>query len=58
MISFSIDKFKINSNSSPFIIAELSANHNGNIKNIFKLIDLAKSKVDVKYKPIQLIQWL
>ena len=58
MISFSIDKFKINSNSSPFIIAELSANHNSNIKNIFKLIDLAKeSKADaVKYKPIQLIQ--
>lgn len=47
MTSFSIDKFKINSNSSPFIIAELSANHNGNIKNIFKLIDLAKeSKAD------------
>ena len=26
-------------NKSPFIIAELSGNHNGSINNIFKLID-------------------
>ena len=26
----------------PFLIAEISANHNGNIKNAFKIIDMAK----------------
>ena len=26
----------------PFIVAEISSNHNGNIKNVFKLIDQAK----------------
>jgi pseudaminic acid synthase len=30
-------------NTDPFIIAEISANHNGKLKNVFSLIDLAKS---------------
>ena len=30
-------------NTDPFIIAEISANHNGKLKNVFRLIDLAKS---------------
>ena len=30
-------------NADPFIIAEISANHNGKLKNVFRLIDLAKS---------------
>ncbi len=28
--------------NKPFIVAEISSNHNGNLKNAFKLIDLAK----------------
>ena len=36
-------KFKLSNIKKPFIIAELSANHNGNIKNVFRLIDDAKS---------------
>ena len=35
-------KIKLSKITKPFIIAELSANHNGKIKNIFKLIDKAK----------------
>ena len=35
-------KIKLNKITKPFIIAELSANHNGKIKNVFKLIDQAK----------------
>ena len=35
-------KIKLSKITKPFIIAELSANHNGKIKNIFKLIDQAK----------------
>ena len=33
---------KLSKIKSPFIIAELSANHNGNINNIYRLIDNAK----------------
>ena len=33
---------KLNKINKPFIIAELSANHNGKINNIYKLIDKAK----------------
>jgi len=36
-------RLKLYKIKKPFIIAELSANHNGNIKNIFKLIDEAKN---------------
>ena len=35
-------KFKLSKLNKPFIIAELSANHNGKINNIYKLIDKAK----------------
>ena len=35
-------KFKLNKIKKPFIIAELSANHNGDIRNVYKLIDSAK----------------
>jgi len=34
---------KIGSNFSPYIIAEMSANHNGDINNAYKIIDIAKS---------------
>lgn len=42
MNKFKLGKFLIKENSKPFVIAELSANHNGKISNIFKLIDKAK----------------
>ncbi|KAF3978471.1 MAG: pseudaminic acid synthase [Methylococcales symbiont of Iophon sp. n. MRB-2018] len=32
----------INSQQSPYIIAEMSANHNGDINNAFKIIEMAK----------------
>ena len=34
--------FKLSKIKRPFVIAELSANHNGNINNVYKLIDNAK----------------
>ncbi len=37
-----IDGRKISSQHRPYVIAELSANHNGNIENAFKIIDAAK----------------
>ena len=37
-----IDGTEISENSSPYIIAELSANHNGSIDNAFKIIKAAK----------------
>ena len=37
-----IDNIKIGENQPPYIIAEISANHNGDIKNAIKLIDMAK----------------
>ena len=33
---------KINTNNKPFIVAEISANHNNNIDRALKLIDEAK----------------
>ena len=36
-----IDKKIINLKNPPFIIAELSANHNGSLKNALKLVDHA-----------------
>jgi pseudaminic acid synthase len=33
---------KIGNNFSPYIIAEMSANHNGDINNAYKIIDMAK----------------
>jgi pseudaminic acid synthase len=40
--SFSINNRKIGISYPPYIIAEMSANHNGNIDNAFKIIDMAK----------------
>lgn len=37
-----INKRNIGQNYLPYIIAEMSANHNGNIENAFKLIEIAK----------------
>jgi pseudaminic acid synthase len=34
---------KIGGNYTPYIIAEMSANHNGDINNAYKIIDMAKS---------------
>jgi pseudaminic acid synthase len=38
-----INKRKIGITQPPFIIAEMSANHNGDINNAFKIIDMAKA---------------
>lgn len=37
-----IDKRKIGTNHPPYIIAEMSANHNGSLENAFKIIEEAK----------------
>ena len=37
-----INNFKINEKSKPYIIAELSGNHNGDINNFLKIIDYIK----------------
>ena len=37
-----IDNVEISDSNSPYIIAEMSANHNGDINNAFKIIDMAK----------------
>ena len=37
-----INDIKIGPNQKPFIIAEMSANHNGDIDNAFKIIEMAK----------------
>ena len=39
---FEIDNHEISEHVPPYIIAEISANHNGKIDNAFKLIDMAK----------------
>ena len=41
---------KLSKIKKPFVIAELSANHNGNINNIYKLIDKAKKMEQVLLK--------
>lgn len=41
--SILIDGRKIGLDYSPYIIAEMSANHNGDIKNAYKIIEIAKS---------------
>jgi pseudaminic acid synthase len=38
-----IDGREIGNSFSPYIIAEMSANHNGDINNAYKIIDMAKS---------------
>ncbi len=42
MREIEIDKRKIGKNYSPYIIAELSANHNGKIDRAFQIIEMAK----------------
>jgi pseudaminic acid synthase len=42
MKNLSISKFKINSDSRPFIIAEISSNHNWSLQHTFKLIKKIK----------------
>lgn len=41
MNSLVIDSTKINSESPTYIIAEIGINHNGDMNNVFKLIDIA-----------------
>ena len=38
---FEIDGYEISTQNAPYIIAEISANHNGKIENAFKIIDMA-----------------
>ena len=33
---------EVSEEAPPYIIAEISANHNGNLENAFKIIDMAK----------------
>jgi pseudaminic acid synthase len=42
MQEITINNRKIGQNYSPYIIAEMSANHNGDINNAYKIIDMAK----------------
>jgi len=42
-INFGIDNREIGPNHPPYVIAEMSANHNGNIETAFKIIEQAKS---------------
>ena len=42
MKNLSISRFKINNNSKPFIIAEISSNHNWSLQHTFKLIKKIK----------------
>lgn len=43
MSQITIDKFKIGRNQSPFIIAEMSGNHNHSIERAFEIVDAAAS---------------
>ena len=40
---FNINHRPIGLDFSPYIIAEMSANHNGDINNAYKIIDMAKA---------------
>lgn len=42
MTNFQINNRPIGTDQPPYIIAEMSANHNGDINNAFKIIDMAK----------------
>lgn len=42
MLDFKINNRSIGHNFSPYVIAEMSANHNGKIENAYKIIDMAK----------------
>ena len=41
--TINLGKFKVNDKSKTFIVAEISGNHEGKIKNVFKAIDLIKN---------------
>jgi N-acetylneuraminate synthase len=43
MKNIEINNKKIGNEFSPYVIAEISANHNGKIENAFKLIEVAKN---------------
>ena len=43
MNSMMVDGRVIGAGTSPYIIAEMSANHNGDINNAYKIIDMAKA---------------
>ena len=45
---FEIDGRLIGDSEPPYIIAEISANHNGKIENAFDIIEMAKSYDAVK----------
>ena len=40
--SFKLGKLNLGLNHKPILVGEISANHNGNIDNVFKIIDQAK----------------
>lgn len=42
MSEFKINNRAIGQNCAPYVIAEMSANHNGHIENAYKIIDMAK----------------
>ena len=42
MKNLSISRYKINTNSKPFIIAEISSNHNWSLRHTLKLIKKIK----------------
>ena len=41
--NFSINHRPIGVDHAPYIIAEMSANHNGDINNAYRIIDMAKA---------------
>jgi len=43
MKKFEINNRKIGKNYAPYVIAEMSANHNGDIENAFRIIEMAKN---------------
>ena len=51
---FSIDGRNIGEQYLPYVIAEMSANHNGDINNAFKIMDMARLLVpkQLRCKPI------
>ena len=56
----SINGRKIGVDHSPYVIAEMSANHNGDISNAYKIIDMAKAsgQMRLNYKLITQIRSL
>ncbi len=42
MLKFKIDNRLVGSDCPPYVIAEMSANHNGDIQNAYKIIEMAK----------------